>query len=127
MAYRTFEDSGGREWHVWAVVPHLAERRADGSDRRRTSAPITFPDRRQDERRFSFIRRGLLTGTYARGWLCFDSADDKRRLSPIPGDWSTCGDERLEWYLSQAAVVRRRRPVSVLGVGSFSAPRLRRG
>jgi hypothetical protein len=40
----------------------------------------------------------VLRGSYAHGWLCFDSDIQKRRLSPIPLDWTTCSDEKLELY-----------------------------
>ncbi len=29
------------------------------------------------------------------GWLCFESATEKRRLLPIPPDWKTAPEDRL--------------------------------
>jgi hypothetical protein len=103
MPYRSFEDSLGTEWQVWDIVPRLNERRvADSTDRRVEIVPIKFADRRREERRMSNIRRTVLRGSYAQGWLCFDSAKEKRRLSPIPSDWTVCSDEKLEAYSNSA-------------------------
>ena len=101
MPYRTFTDSTGIEWQVWDIVPRLSERRTSASvDRRVEIKPIDFADRRREQRRVpqAPIARARLRGTYAQGWLCFESDHEKRRLSPIPDDWSTCPEERLEQY-----------------------------
>ena len=105
MPYRTFTDSVGTEWQVWDIVPRLSERRmATPVDRRVEIKPITFADRRREQRRVpqAPVARARLRGTYAQGWLCFESGIEKRRLSPIPEDWTTCEDERLEEYTGQA-------------------------
>jgi len=102
MSYRLFEDSKGTEWQVWDIVPQLEERRAGAdTDRRVDIKVIPFADRRRTSRRIANTRRTLLRGSYAHGWLCFESRREKRRLSPIPGDWTTCDDETLEAYLQQ--------------------------
>lgn len=99
MPYRTFIDSAGSEWQVWDIVPRLTERRSfDETDRRVAIRPIPFADRRRATRRLTHTRRSVLRGTYAHGWLCFDSGREKRRLSPIPDDWTGCSDGRLESY-----------------------------
>jgi len=99
MPYRTFVDSTGTEWQVWDIVPRLSERRSgEDSDRRHELKPIRFADRREEDRRLTQTRRAVLRGTYAYGWLCFDSAREKRRLSPIPYDWTTCSEDKLELY-----------------------------
>lgn len=103
MSYRLFEDSTGTEWQVWDVVPRLEERRlASTPDRRVDIKVIPFADRRRLPRRVVQTRRAILSGSYAHGWLCFESPGEKRRLSPIPGDWITCDDETLEAYMSTA-------------------------
>lgn len=102
MPYRTFDDSTGMEWQVWDIVPRLTERRLGEQDRRSEIVPIAFADRRRDERRMSSFRRAVLRGAYAHGWLCFDNGEDKRRLSPIPPDWTTCSEADLETYLGSA-------------------------
>lgn len=100
MSYRLFEDSKGTEWQVWDVVPRLEERRATAqTDRRVDIKVIPFADRRRTSRRIAQSRRALLRGNYAHGWLCFESKREKRRLSPIPDDWTTCDDETIEHYL----------------------------
>ena len=103
MPYRTFIDSAGAEWQVWDIVPRMHERRdPEKLDRRVDIVPIEFADRRQPgiNRRAGggAGRRAYLRGSYAHGWLCFESRQEKRRLSPIPGDWTTCSDEDLELY-----------------------------
>lgn len=105
MPYRTFEDSAGTEWQVWDIVPRLSERRGGSAvDRRVEIRPISFADRRREQRRVpqAPVARARLRGTYAQGWLCFESDVEKRRLSPIPDDWTVCDDDRLEEYSRDA-------------------------
>jgi hypothetical protein len=66
---------------------------------------IRFADRRHAPRRMTQVRRGVLRGSYALGWLCFDNGAQKRRLSPIPGDWTVCDEDVMEAYLQDADVV----------------------
>lgn len=103
MPYRTFTDSAGTDWQVWDIVPRLQERRAAPpvTDRRVDIVPIAFADRRRQERRVKQSPRASLRGAYAQGWLCFECDQEKRRLSPIPSDWTTCDDDRLEEYARQ--------------------------
>ena len=103
MPYRTFVDSVGGEWQVWDIVPQLRERRSDElRERRLRDVEIQFPNRRREARRMTVTRPAVLRGSYANGWLCFESHREKRRLTPIPGDWTACSEERLEGYLRQA-------------------------
>ena len=107
MPYRTFTDSLGGDWQVWDIVPRLSERRQGPStDRRVDIIPIRFADRRAQPRRMADTRRAILRGSYALGWLCFDSDGEKRRLSPIPLDWTTCNDSDLERYMRAAEPVK---------------------
>ena len=108
MPYRTFVDSLGTDWQVWDIVPRLSERRHSGqSDRRVEIRPIKFADRRTEpQRRIADMRRGILRGNYAQGWLCFDNDREKRRLTPIPTDWTICSEDRLELYARAAEPVR---------------------
>jgi hypothetical protein len=105
MPYRTFIDSTNTEWQIWDIVPRLSERRSGEHDRRIERNPIPFADRRRDTRRIAETRRAILRGTYALGWLCFESNKEKRRLSPIPDDWTICEDERLDVYVRRAETV----------------------
>lgn len=112
MPYRTFVDSRGTDWQVWDIVPRLSERRADDEvERRLADVAISSEDRRRDARRLADSRRAVLRGTYAQGWLCFDSGTEKRRLSPIPQDWLTCSPELLERYFRHGERVTGSYPV----------------
>jgi hypothetical protein len=103
-----FIDSTGSEWQVWDIVPRLSERRASPQRERRVAIiPIPFGDRRSgnDQRQPTQARRAVLRGSYAQGWLCFDNSYEKRRLTPIPADWSTCSEQQLEVYAHRAEPV----------------------
>ena len=76
---REFEDETGRQWRVWDVNPTVHAR----SSRPRGANPITVPD----------------------GWLCFESADERRRLSPIPPTWETADMDALRALWTAAQVV----------------------
>jgi len=80
MALRSFTDSQGQEWRVWNVVPQY--------------------DSARDE--------DTLTPGLQGGWLCFETAGHKRRLSPIPGGWEEAGSEELERFCREAIPVARR-------------------
>jgi hypothetical protein len=105
MGYRSFKDSAGVEWDAWDVVPQLAERRV--ADRRQTRQRVPFADRRRLDRRVVMSRRAAMAPGLTEGWLCFEGASEKRRLSPIPPDWTRCADDQLEEYCRKAKPVRR--------------------
>jgi hypothetical protein len=105
MAYRTFVDSDGTEWQAWDVLPKAVERRI--TNRRISREGVTFPDRRQADRRRVDGRWTPLTSGLRDGWLCFDAAGNRRRLTPIPSDWEDCGPTALERYCRSATPVRR--------------------
>jgi hypothetical protein len=46
-----------------------------------------------------------LTPAFQKGWLCFESVGEKRRLSPIPWNWRLLPDRELEELLQQAEIV----------------------
>jgi hypothetical protein len=109
MGYRVFKDSHGTEWQTWDVVPQLGDRRAN--DRRKQSVAITHTDRRsRSDRRVVKGTRSVLTAGLDAGWLCFETADEKRRLTPIPADWLQCAVPRLEQYCLDAKPARRNTP-----------------
>ena len=108
MTHRTFRDRAGYEWAVWDVYPMVPERRA--LDRRqgldRTSRLVerrTHADRRQQR-----LPRVLLGRDYSAGWLCFESTGVRRRLAPIPQDWTDWTDAQLEEGCRRATPVVRR-------------------
>ncbi len=105
MGYRSFKDAMGADWHAWDVVPQLAERRV--ADRRQARQSIPFRDRRHAERRIIAGRRAVMMSGLSDGWLCFEGPDEKRRLSPIPGDWVRCPETQLREYCRMARPVRR--------------------
>lgn len=78
MSHRQFTDSLGRLWDVWAVAPPARiERRRQQGEPRGDAA----------ERRRRVEVRLLLTDAWSRGWLCFQTGVEKRRLAPYPPDW----------------------------------------
>lgn len=81
MAYREFVDSAGESWRVWSTVPSAGSR---------------------------------LRGGFDQGWLTFErtNADRNqplRRLVPIPADWESAPDDRLELMCRSAEEVARPR------------------
>ena len=52
------------------------------------------------------------------GWLTFDSAEDRRRIAPIPKGWESFTDERLELACRAALSVRKSDPSGVPVVGA---------
>lgn len=81
MAYREFVDSNGQSWRVWSTVPSTGSR---------------------------------LRGGFGQGWLTFerttgDTTQPLRRLVPIPSDWESAPDERLELMCRSAEEVSRPR------------------
>jgi hypothetical protein len=104
MSLRSFVDSAGNEWQAFDVVPRSDERR---HTERRSSGevPVDSIERREADRRLTVGGAAVITG--ARGWLCFERGNDRRRLSPIPEDWNRCDDSQLEVYRQSARPVRR--------------------
>lgn len=41
------------------------------------------------------------------GWLCFESASEKRRLTPTPPGWESLPADELGRLLAHAALVKR--------------------
>jgi hypothetical protein len=80
--HRAFADAHGVTWDVFAVHP----------------APRAEP-------------AATLRATFKHGWLCFESNAEKRRLSPIPGNWESLNDRELEqlWRQAELAATARRR------------------
>ena len=81
MAYREFVDSRGVSWRVWSTVPSAGSR---------------------------------LHGGFDQGWLTFERTAAEhartsplRRLCPIPADWETAPDERLDLMCRSAEEVNR--------------------
>ena len=106
MGYRVFRDKVGTEWQAWDVVPKIAERR--GNERRaRALGPVQHERRGQWDRRVVEGERPAVNTVLHGGWLCFEATEEKRRLTPIPGDWQRCAQSRLEEYCAEAVPARR--------------------
>lgn len=105
MAHRSFLDAAGTEWTVYDVNPRADERRSH--DRRDHSGDAeTTVDRRAEDRRATV--GGVRPVRLTRGWLCFESKGERRRLQPIPENWHLQSDAELAGLLGQARVAPRR-------------------
>ena len=103
MAYRTFVDNDGTYWQVWDSQPSKFERRMSADDRRRLKLPWNGPERRSGvDRRTTSQRRITLSQGYGRGWLTFESLEEKRRLVPIPSGWEHASNTELRALCEQA-------------------------
>jgi hypothetical protein len=105
MALREFRDSRGTEWIAWDVPPaREVTHTRSGADRRTTPTPDYRPERRviRDRRRMH-VGAGL-----ERGWVCFQSPEEKRRLAPPPPDWDRAAADALEALLAEAEPIARR-------------------
>src|SRR5689334_15276800 len=108
MGRRNFRDGSGTTWDVWEVLPtqllaHEPERR-EGPDRRGTPAPDTDPP---VERRH-LARRVADVPLFQHGWLAFRSESERRRLSPIPANWTQADLDDLCRYVAEASPVTTR-------------------
>ena len=77
---RQIRDAAGVEWMVYEVNPGVRERQTIE----------TLPE------------------LYRRGWLCFESQNEKRRLTPLPTGWEELTTEQLSNLLGTAVHVPRR-------------------
>ena len=115
MTHRAFKDRQGQIWDVWRVHPSSAERRF--VDRRVNDGdpPGTLERRSGLERRGGVRKsaRASVAQEFADGWLCFETAGEKRRLAPVPGSWSRADDETLERWcgLATPGIHRKTGPV----------------
>lgn len=95
---RGFTDAGGTEWRVWQVLPSPLDARHESVDA---------------------LSRMSLGGTpFANGWLCFESAAQKRRLAPIPEGWEFLDAATLQDLCSRAQLVPARRAGMGGGAGA---------
>ena len=104
MSYRTFVDNDGAYWQVWDSQPSKVERRTSADDRRHLKLlPWRGTERRSGiDRRTINQRRITLSEGYGRGWLTFESLEEKRRLVPIPGGWEEASNSALRTMCDQA-------------------------
>lgn len=103
MAMRTFCDRTGREWRVWAVTPSIREERRSG-ERRAAAREQVEPERRQlADRREGPDRRINALADGSRGWLCFESGEEKKRYGRLPAALEDLGEAELQTLLRAAA------------------------
>jgi hypothetical protein len=98
VAHREFIDAKGVCWQAWEVIPSSAERRT--GERR-------FGTRSDHDRRHREQVRAHLEDGMAHGWLVFESPMEKRRLHPIPPQWSDSSDEELAELCRHAEAATR--------------------
>lgn len=94
MSHRVFNDSLGRKWDAWTVIPSRVERR------KATGDAWSGSDRRHHDE-----FRVFLGGRWTNGWLAFETKGEKRRLSPIPDKWEEATPTELEALCMQASLV----------------------
>ena len=102
MAYRIFTDRSGVEWTVYDVVPRPDERRSRDRRDRSPESDDAHPERRSDDRRATVTTARPIRLT--RGWLCFESSRERRRLQPIPAEWHSRSDAELASLLDEARI-----------------------
>ncbi len=94
MTHRKIKDGDGKSWDVWEVYPAVVERRMSGE------YPAVQPrDAVTTERREV---RLLVPSALQQGWLAFQTGDERRRLAPIPQNWTALDDDALLALLCQA-------------------------
>lgn len=87
MGLRDFVDEQGTSWRVWDVAMERAHRDSPAN---------------------------AYLGQYQDGWLCFESATERRRLAHFPEDWLALSEAQLARLLDEALLVpRRRTPLDV--------------
>lgn len=108
MPLRSFRSADDTQWLVWSVVPgprRDPERRA-GYDRRSPEPVLLYtgPERRvAPDRRAA---RAMVRPELQDGWLVFESAAERRRLSPIPPAWEQYTEAALERMCARAEPCR---------------------
>ena len=84
----------GMAWDVWEVYPSAVEQRMSGEH-----PAVQDDDGRPQERREVRIR---VPAALEAGWLAFQSGAQRRRLAPIPANWSGLSEEALLLLLARA-------------------------
>jgi hypothetical protein len=95
MTHRKIRDGDGRAWDVWEVYPAAVERRMSGEFPAVTAEGNTEGKRQREVRL-------LVPAELQQGWLAFQCGSDRRRLVPIPENWSLLEDEALISLLDRA-------------------------
>jgi hypothetical protein len=83
MAVRDVRDEAGTTWKVWAVMASSIHPKTAAED---------------------------YLGEFSEGWLCFECANQRRRLARYPQDWDKLPDKELLRLLKTAQLVQPRKP-----------------
>ena len=94
MTHRRIRDGAGRSWDVWEVYPSAVERRISGEHKLPGEPPQGV------ERRREF--RILVPHDLEAGGLAFRAGQERRRLAPIPSEWTQLTDGELLALLERA-------------------------
>ena len=106
MPPRQFRDQDGTEWMAWSMSPpQLHSPARSSTDRRCRSIPGFEPERRTTPDR----RRQPFSPSLAYGWMCFESANEIRRLVAPPAGWDEYSETELEQLCRRASTERMRR------------------
>jgi hypothetical protein len=97
VAKRQFISDDGVTWVVWDVHPEDLGRMTYD---RRSAAPSAAGSARNDAT--SRRNERSVHPELQRGWLCFQSETEKRRLTPIPAEWDALPDPELRSMLDAA-------------------------
>jgi hypothetical protein len=101
MTHRKIKDGSGRWWDVWEVYPAAVEERMSGEFPAIEGTDLQDKGSRKNRERRREVRL-LVPAELQDGWLAFQSGDDRRRLVPVPENWSTVDDETLATLLERA-------------------------
>jgi hypothetical protein len=98
---------------VWQVHPSAAERRfvqrrVKDEDRTDSAERRTGDERRASEKAKA-LARAPIAPEFTYGWLCFETAGEKRRLAPVPEGWDRADDEMIEQWCCVAKPVPKRK------------------
>lgn len=98
---------------MWQVHPAAAERRfvqrrVKDEDRGDAAERRSGEERRLSEKEKA-IARATVAPEFTYGWLCFETAGEKRRLAPVPEGWDRADDETIEQWCCIAKAVPRRK------------------
>ena len=106
MTHRQYRDEQDVEWQVWDIHPLEVTRRL------RARAPEVAPTGLEPCEMTSSAASWTpmaVSGELAGGWLCFESAVEKRRLWPIPSGWELLSDMELTALCARAAQAPERK------------------
>lgn len=94
MTHRKIKDGDGQSWDVWEVYPSVVEQRMSGEHPAALPGETATKDRREV--------RLLVPSALQQGWLAFQSGEERRRLAPIPHNWTALADAALVELLGRA-------------------------